>query len=670
MSAKQCFNDANKKCEERITTVAAMGIVVLTIILSVAFTSSNASGDLSFNSDVRVNDDPIGVAEQSCSSIAVDDNGTAYIVWVDYNNGDIFFAKSTDGGASFTPSVRINNNESRGGNPSISVDKSGVIYVVWHHQGSIFFAKSINSGKSFSPNVKVDNITADGSSSFNPSIAIDDSNIYVAWYGRVQYQEWGDVYFGRSTDGGKSFSETLRVSDKSSAVTSHPSITTKNGKVFIVWVGGPNLGANIHFAMSTNGGISFDPNVNITDSGGMITSVDRCVGVDSSGNIYVVWSIEDIYVSKSIDGGLSFLPEVKVNDNGNAGNPSIAVDNNSNVYIAWQEFRNDRLDVYFDKSSDGGESFGTDIKVNDAWGVITYESRPTIGVDRNGEVYVVWQDNRNEGVDGGDIYFSTTNQPIFPVTLNIPTGITSNSLNLTWSQNTNLDFSRYEVHISTEQDFVPCFSTLVATITNSSITSYTVTNLTENTLYYFKIRLHNSGGLYTDSDQVHGKTLNAAPIAVTLNTPMEITSNSLILQWTQNTNTDFARYEVHMSVDANFTVTSSTLISIITNQTITSYNVTNLSKNETYYFKVRVYDINGLYADSNEVSEKTLEDEDIIIPDGNGGNLLSNIMNNLWMFLLLLLIVVILVVVISRYDPKKYRKIKENKDGTKDEKKL
>lgn len=658
MAVKQCFYNIDQKGEGRIATAAAMGIVVLTIILSVAFTSSNASGDLSFNSDVRVNDDPIGVAEQSCSSIAVDDNGTAYIVWVNYNNGDIFFAKSTDGGASFTPSVRINNNESRGGNPSISVDKSGVIYVVWHHQGSIFFAKSINSGKSFSPNVKVDNITADVSSSFNPSIAIDDSNIYVAWYARIQYQEWGDVYFARSTNDGGSFNETIRVSDKSSAVTSHPSITAESGNVFIVWVGGPNLGANIHFAKSTNGGASFDPNVNITDSSGIITSVDRCVAVDSSGNIYAVWSNGDVYIRKSIDCGLSFLPEVKVNDNENASNPSIAVDNNDNVYVAWREFRNDKLDIYFDKSYDSGESFGIDIKVNDAWGVITYKSRPSIGVDKNEEVYVVWQDNRNEGVDGGDIYFSTTNRPIFPVTLNIPIEITSNSLNLTWSQNINSDFSRYEVHISTKEDFVPSYPTLVATITNSSITSYTVMNLTENTLYCFKIRLHNSGGLYTDSNRVSGKTSNAAPIAVTLNTPIEITSNSLILQWAQNTNTDFARYEVHMSIDANFIVNSLTLVSIVTNQTITSYDVTNLSKNEAYYFKIRVYDINGLYADSNEVSGKTLEDEDVIIP---GGDLLSNIVNNLWVFLLVLLIAVIFIVVIVRYNSRKYKKTKETK---------
>jgi len=93
------------------------------------------------------------------------------------------------------------------------------------------------------------------------------------------------------------------------------------------------------------------------------------------------------------------------------------------------------------------------------------------------------------------------------------------------------------------------------------------------------------------------------PIKVTLNSPSSVASSSIVLTWSQNNDNDFANYTICQSTVQN---TLGNVIATIKDKTITSYNVTGLSPNTTYYFIIRVYNIYGLYSDSNQVSETTL----------------------------------------------------------------
>lgn len=83
-----------------------------------------------------------------------------------------------------------------------------------------------------------------------------------------------------------------------------------------------------------------------------------------------------------------------------------------------------------------------------------------------------------------------------------------NSITLSWSENTDANFTRYEIHMSNQSNFIPDNSTLIEVITEQITTIYEVTGLSEDALYYFKIRVVNEYGT-TDSDEVSGKTLAA-----------------------------------------------------------------------------------------------------------------------------------------------------------------
>lgn len=94
------------------------------------------------------------------------------------------------------------------------------------------------------------------------------------------------------------------------------------------------------------------------------------------------------------------------------------------------------------------------------------------------------------------------------------------------------------------------------------------------------------------------------PTAVTLGAPTNITTNSMTLSWTQNTDSDFAAYKAYYSTSPSVNETS-ILATTITTKTTTSYTVTGLSSNTNYYFRVFVLAQTQQTSGSNTVTGKT-----------------------------------------------------------------
>lgn len=332
----------------------------------------------------------------------------------------------------FGPSIRVNDDSAgscyHGTTKRSIACKGDTVYLAWtdDRNGSplwdnsrIYFSKSIDAGNTWSPNMMVsldlDTLFCRGS-----YIALDYfSNIYVAYVGLSQNDNDRDVYFTKSTDGGSSFTPSIMVND--SAVVKWQvlgSIAVDSGGqyVYVVWADSRNgHDEDIYMARSTDSGVSFLPSVRVNDG---VDSADQwypVIACDNSGQyVYVAWQDSrdtlhggDVYFSRSTDYGQMFQPDICVNDTittgyTKQGNPTIYYCNNI-IHIAWRDERDD-FTIYYNRSTDGGISFGVDTKVrDDTNGAGMY---PSIAADDSGRIYLVWEDSRTFGSTGYDIYFS------------------------------------------------------------------------------------------------------------------------------------------------------------------------------------------------------------------------------------------------------------------------
>ena len=157
-------------------------------------------------------------------------------------------------------------------------------------------------------------------------------------------------------------------------------------------------------------------------------AVDRGAASPHRGNLYVAWTRFDIYgsenpvhrshimISRSRDGGRTFSPPLEISDDtGDARDSDNTVEGavpasglDGDVYIAWAGPKG----IYFDRSTDGGWTFGKDTVLTvqpGGWdlpvaGLERHNGMPVTAVDLSdgaskGSVYVNWIDERNGDPD-------------------------------------------------------------------------------------------------------------------------------------------------------------------------------------------------------------------------------------------------------------------------------
>lgn len=336
----------------------------------------------------------------------------------------------------FGPSIRVNDDPP--GSSWHDIRSSGqhgiacrgdTVYVVFTDERNsgnraIYFSRSTDAGQNWSQNIRL----AGGSSNFEASWASMALDKYGGIY--VVFQSWEpgphrNIYFLRSTDGGNNFSDSVLVIDTPYG-QQRPSIAVDSSgqNIFVAWddqrnSNPPEVDYDIYFSKSMDGGMTFQPSIRVNDTDTSISwQQNPSIGCTRSGNtIYVAWDDErnqtrDVYFSRSVDGGQSFETNILVNDTtgtppSSQREPSLCVAKSGTIYIVWQDLRyGDYYQVYCDKSINGGASFNQDVEVSDDSCPAT---TPSICTNDSDFVYVAWRDARDVWVTGHDIYFSFSN---------------------------------------------------------------------------------------------------------------------------------------------------------------------------------------------------------------------------------------------------------------------
>src|SRR3989475_144998 len=236
----------------------------------------------SWISPVRVNDDS-GAVSQIQPSLSLDPANNIYVVWTDMRGGtnDVYFSKSVNGGASVSPNVRVNdvvtNSQSE---PHIAVDPVNphLVHVVWTDSRSavtgpdIYYANSTNGGLSFNPSVRVNDDVMSAEQG-QPAIAVaPNRDVYVVWRDPTRPTEGLEIYFSKSTDLGWSWTSHSDVHDapRDAIHAQHTIADAAPGRIYVAWTDSRNTNTapDIYEAWSANSGFTFSASVQVNDDAG------------------------------------------------------------------------------------------------------------------------------------------------------------------------------------------------------------------------------------------------------------------------------------------------------------------------------------------------------------------------------------------------------------------
>ncbi len=258
-----------------------------------------------------------------------------------------------------------------------------------------------------------------------PAIAVDKlGNAHIVW---EDYREGNsDIYYAcwnasspyKHTSEG--FSKAIKISDAGGSFSQqNPEIAVDGrGTIYAVWEDNrKGTDFDIYFAKSTDGK-TFSPNKIVNDYTGNANQLDPDIVVDADGMIYIAYDDDrlgktDVYVTRSMDGGTTFSPSVRVNNmtDGMQSYPSLAVNQSGAVFVAWQDSRNSTWDVYLACSDTMCASFYNEVRVNDLSD--GNQMHPSLTV-AGGAPFVAWTDDRDGEQDLYGASASFVNGSIVP----------------------------------------------------------------------------------------------------------------------------------------------------------------------------------------------------------------------------------------------------------------
>ena len=324
-------------------------------------------------------------------TVAINEQGFVGVAWADQSRQDIFFQiYEPDGKRRFEEPVNVS------GSPRIfswlprMVIASGDardVYILWQeivfsggtHGGEIFFARSTDGGKTFSDPINLSNsIAGDGKGRLtrrrwhNGSLDLamgPEGDLYAAW---TEYE--GNLWFSRSADGGETFSDPLRIAGGDAKPARGPSLAVASeGAVYLAWSVGEDKAADIRFARSDDDGRSFGEPRIVFESGGHADAPK--LAVDGKGTVHLVYAESaagpfrryHVRYTRLIDGEDTFEEPRKIE--GAHGEqfesvsfPALSLDGEDRLCVIWELFPNWRArprGLGFTYSSDGGETFAT-----------------------------------------------------------------------------------------------------------------------------------------------------------------------------------------------------------------------------------------------------------------------------------------------------------------------
>jgi Neuraminidase (sialidase) len=310
------------------------------------FLSKSTDGGFTWSTQLNVSNDA-GRSEDPAIAI---DSGTLYLVWDDdeFGNYEVLYSNSTDGGVTWSAAVNVSNTDGSSYSPTIAID-AGTIHAAWYDDTSgnweIFYSKSTDGGATWSPAVNVSNNLG---WSDNPAIVADSGAAYLTWHDDTSGNN--EIFYSKSTDGGVTWSTPLNVSNNTGSSYS-PTVVIDAGTIRLAWADSTPGNWEIFYSESTDGGATWSTLVNVSNNAGL--SFRPRIAIEG-GTIHLAWldyapGNGDIFYSNSTDGGATWSSAVNVSNSLGDSNQNVIVISAGAIHMAWMDNTPGNLDIFYSR---------------------------------------------------------------------------------------------------------------------------------------------------------------------------------------------------------------------------------------------------------------------------------------------------------------------------------
>ena len=314
--------------------------------------SSNDKGT-TFGSPVNLSNNS-GFSEHP--QIAAYDNNV-YAIWADDTSGnrEVFFTRSEDNSTSFDKIKNLSNNTSDSFNQEIAVFGDNV-YVVWLDQDeadntNILLKASFDGGTTFGRTV---HISSNANQETFPKIAAYEDSVYIAWNmagDNLDERDNEGLFFVRSSDGGNTFDNITKLNHENDF--GELQVAAFDETVYVVSGGIHSVDVNgVFFTRSIDGGRSFSEPVTIDGNATFVNPLNVEVGAYDEQFSYVAAQVtvlgnEEILLLEMT--GNDSTRVINLSNNPKISEcPSIAMAGD-NIYVVWEDMTPGNHEILYAK---------------------------------------------------------------------------------------------------------------------------------------------------------------------------------------------------------------------------------------------------------------------------------------------------------------------------------
>jgi len=290
-------------------------------------------------------------------------------------------------------------------NPCITINHLGNVVITWtdfRDGNADSYCQRFNAlGNMIGANFRI-NSDAGMMWQGEPSIGSDNQgNFTVAWEDRRFFNS--DVYVQRYNDQGLPIDTNFRANDNTgtSDQRNTSTIILPNKDFIIVWDDWRNDWGDIYAQRYDSLRNLFGSNFRINDDNPGNNQYSPSIACDSLGNFVVVWMDGrqgnwDIYAQRHNNQGVRLGTNFIVNvDGGSAfqGNPNVTRTRDGQIIVVWEDERNGNSDIYGQRFDADGNRIGINFKINNDIGS-SIQILPDVAVDGLSNFVITWADNR------------------------------------------------------------------------------------------------------------------------------------------------------------------------------------------------------------------------------------------------------------------------------------